>query len=342
MKISDPEQLQDKSSDRQEGDRVFGGARMSESYVGIDVSKDYLDVAVRPSGEVFRVENSEATLSDLTKRLLELGPKLVVMEATGGYETLAAAALFDGGVTQVAIVNPRWVREFGRASGAFAKTDRADARLLAHYAEAMEPAVRAFPTREERELKALVSRRRQIAEMIVQEKNRLGTSERSVRGEIEEHIAYLEKRRDDLDRELGERIEASPLWQKKEGLLREVPGVGPVVARTIVALFPELGTLTSGEATSMAGLAPYARDSGRWRGARFVWGGRSEVRGVLYMAALVGSKHNPVLREFYERLLLKGKAKKVALVAVMHKLLTILNSMLKHNTHWQEAALLTA
>lgn len=315
---------------------------MSDIYVGIDISKDHLDVAVRPSGEVFREENNDVGLAILSERLRALSPQLVVMEATGGYETLVAAALFDGGVTQLAIINPRWVHEFGRAVGVFAKTDRCDARLIAHYAEAMKPPVKEIPSLGERELKALVSRRRQIGEMIVQEKNRLGTSERCLRAEIEEHIAYLSQRRGDLDQELKERIETSSLWQAKEQLLREVPGVGPVVARTIVALFPELGAVSRREATALAGLAPFARERGRWRGVRFIWGGREEVRGVLYMAALVGTKHNPVLREFYERLLAKGKAKKVALVAVMHKLLTILNSMLKHNTHWQIEAQLAA
>jgi transposase len=310
-------------------------------FVGIDASKLHLDVAVRPTGEVWRETNDEEGIARLCERLRQEKPVLVVMEASGGVESLAGAELWDKGI-RVAIVNPRQVHDFARSVGQLAKTDKQDAKVIALFAEVVKPEARGFPSEEERELKGLMVRRRQVVEMVVAEKNRLGSASKLLRPQIERHIRYLVQERDEIDGELKERVKRSPLWRAKEDLLREVPGIGPVVARTLLAELPELGKLTGKEIASLVGVAPFARDSGRYRGKRRIWGGRGSVRAALYMATLVASQYNPVIRSLCERLLASGKAKKVVLTAAMRKLLTILNPMLKYGTHWLDASHLVA
>ena len=312
-----------------------------EVHVGIDVSKDRLDVSVRPAGEDFVAANDEAGIDDLVARLGKAGATLVVLEATGGYERPVAAALAAAGLP-VAVANPRQVRDFARATGRLAKTDRLDAEVLARFAEAVRPEARAVPNEEAREFAAILARRRQIVGMLTAEKNRLGSAaSKPVKKRIEAHVRWLEKELSRTDRDLDETIEASPTLRENEGLLKSVPGVGPVLARTLLAELPELGTLDRRRLAALAGVAPLNRDSGKMRGRRAVWGGRARVRAALYMAALVASRHNPAIREFYERLCAAGKPKKVALVACMRKLLAILGAMLKHRDPWRSPHALT-
>lgn len=306
----------------------------AQLYVGIDVSKGYLDVAVRPTGQQWRVSNTEEGLGQLVERLQGLSPALVVLEATGGYEVPVAAALGTAGLP-MAVVNPRQVRDFARATGKLAKTDSLDAQLLALFAERVRPVPRPLPDSQTQELDALLARRRQIVAMLVTEQNRLGTAMPSVRSGIQEHIAWLEQRLAGLQDGMAKLLRESPLWREKEDLLRGVPGVGPVLTMTLLAELPELGTLGRRQVAALVGVAPLNRDSGTLRGKRTVWGGRAKVRAALYMAALVATRFNPVIKVFYQRLLAAGKAKKVALTACMRKLLTILNAMLKHRSPWQ-------
>jgi len=306
----------------------------AQSYVGIDVSKGYLDIAVRPTGQQWRVSNTEEGLGQLVERLHGLSPSLVVLEATGSLEVPVAAALGTGGLP-VAVVNPRQVRDFARATGKLAKTDRLDSQLLALFADRVRPAPRPLPDPQTRELNALLARRRQIVVMLVTEQNRLGTALPSVRPGIQEHIAWLEGKLGELNDGMGKLLRESPLWREKEDLLRGVPGVGPVLTLTLLAELPELGTLGRRQVAALVGVAPLNRDSGTLRGKRTVWGGRAKVRAALYMAALVATRFNPVIRAFYQKLLAAGKPKKVALTACMRKLLTILNAMLKYHTPWQ-------
>lgn len=302
-------------------------------FVGIDVSKDRLDVAVRPTGEVWQVPCDAQGISDLTARLSELTPDLVVLEATGGMEftltgELAAVSL------PVAVVNPRHVRDFARAGGKLAKTDALDAQVLAHFAEAMHPVPRPLPGANAQELRALVTRRRQLVEMATAEKNRMRTVARRLRPQLEEHIRWLEENLKDLDQGLGDFIRYSPMWRDNDEVIRSAPGVGPVLSMTLLSDLPELGALNRGEIAALVGVAPFNRDSGTWRGKRTVWGGRRQVRAALYMATLVATRHNPVIRDFYQRLYAAGKPKKVALTACMRKLLTILNTMVRDQRHW--------
>ncbi len=306
----------------------------AQSYVGIDVSKGYLDIAVRPTGQQWRGSNTEEGLGQLVERLHGLSPSLVVLEATGSLEVPVAAALGTGGLP-VAVVNPRQVRDFARATGKLAKTDRLDSQLLALFADRVRPAPRPLPDPQTRELNALLARRRQIVVMLVTEQNRLGTALPSVRPGIQEHIAWLEGKLGELNDGMGKLLRESPLWREKEDLLRGVPGVGPVLTLTLLAELPELGTLGRRQVAALVGVAPLNRDSGTLRGKRTVWGGRAKVRAALYMAALVATRFNPVIRAFYQKLLAAGKPKKVALTACMRKLLTILNAMLKYHTPWQ-------
>ncbi len=306
----------------------------AQLYVGIDVSKDTLDVAVRPTGQQWRVSNTEEGLGPLVERLQGLSPALVVLEATGGYEVPVAAALGAADLP-VAVVNPRQVRDFARATGKLAKTDKLDAQVLALFAERVRPVPRPLPDPQTQELNALLARRRQIVAMLVTEQNRLGTALPSVRPGIQEHIAWLEGKLGALNDGMGKLLRESPLWREKEDLLRGVPGVGPVVTLTLLAELPELGAMDRRQVAALVGVAPLNRDSGALRGRRSVWGGRAKVRAALYMAALVATRHNPMICVFYQRLLAAGKPKKVALVACMRKLLTILNTMLKHRTPWQ-------
>jgi transposase len=306
-----------------------------EPYVGVDVSKGHLDVALLPSGESFVVANDQEGLEELLRRLEDPRPILVVLEASGGFERPLAAALAASEIA-VAVVNPRQTRDFARATGKLAKTDRLDAKVLARFAEAVRPIPRKLPDAEAREFSAILARRRQLIQMMIAEKNRLGaSSSRAVGGRIEAHIRWLEKELGRTDRDLDEAIENNPTFKENEALLRSVPGVGPVMCRTLLAELPELGSLSPRELSALVGVAPLNRDSGTLRGRRTVWGGRARVREALYMGALIASRFNPAIKEFYERLVAAGKPKKVALVACMRKLLVILNAVLRDRTPWR-------
>jgi transposase len=303
-------------------------------FVGIDVAKAQLDIAVRPSGERWAVPNDADGVVTLVERLQALHPTLIVLEATGGLERIATAALATAGLP-VVIVNPRQARDFARATGQLAKTDALDARALAHFADVIRPTPRPLPDTQTQELRALLSRRQQLIGMRTAEQNRLaGTSERLTQ-DIEAHIAWLNARIATLDADLETMLRASPLWRENDDLLQSVPGIGPVCARTLLLELPELGTLTRQQIAALVGVAPLNCDSGTLRGRRTIWGGRSHVRTVLYMGTLVATRFNPQIKVFYQRLLAPGKLKKVALTACMHKLVTILNAMLKHRTSWQ-------
>lgn len=313
---------------------------ISPIFIGIDVSKARLDVAVRPSGESESVSNDEDGIKALVKRLGEIQPALIVLEATGGVERLVARALSSAELP-VVVVNPRQVRDFAKATGQLAKTDSIDAGVLARFGEAVRPALRPFPDEVTLELRALIARRRQITEMIVAERNRLSGASKSVRKRIAAHIRWLEAELVRADKDLDQSIRQSPIWRENEDLLRSVPSIGPVVSRTLLAELPELGRLNRKQIAALVGIAPLNRDSGTLRGRRAIWGGRASVRAALYMAALVASRRNAAIRAFYKRLRHAGKAPKVALVACMRKLLTILNSMIKHKTRWSEITLQT-
>jgi len=304
-----------------------------DCYIGIDVSKATLDVASLPNGESWTVTNDDLGVAELTPRLIALAPVLVVLEATGGFETLAAITLAKAGLP-IAVVNPRQVRDFAKAMGQLAKTDALDAGILAAFAQRVRPEPRPLPDEAAQLLDSLLTRRRQLVDMLTAEKNRLGFARGPVKRDINRHIRWLEKRLADVDGDLQDAIAASPLYQAKADLLRSVPGVGPVTTLTLIAALPELGHLSRHQIAALVGVAPLNRDSGTMRGKRMVWGGRAPVRAVLYMAALVGIKHNPVLRRFYERLRAAGKPFKVAVTACMRKLLTILNAMLHQNRPW--------
>lgn len=310
---------------------------MEQTFIGIDVSKDRLDVHVRPSDEAFAVARDGAGLAVLVERLGALAPHLVVLEATGGFEMTVAAALAAAG-TPLAVVNPRQVRDFARATGQLAKTDALDAKVIARFAEQVRPEPRPVPDAQARALGELVARRRQIIEMMTAERNRRGqlTSRRLIKG-VERLLAALQKELSELEREIGDGIRGTPAWRERDELLRSVPGIGDVVARTLIADLPELGHLDRKQIAALVGVAPLNRDSGTMRGKRTTWGGRAKVRSALYMAALVASRHNPVLAAFYQRLVSAGKAKKLAITAVMRKLLTILNAMIRDSRPWQNA-----
>lgn len=303
-------------------------------YVGIDVSKAFLDISVRPSGEHWRSLHDFEDLEPLVKRLQAFQPALIVLEATGGFEVAVASALAAVGLP-VAVVNPRQTRDFAKSLGRLAKTDRIDADDLAHFGEALHPEPRPLPDEAAQQLQALLVRRRQLLEMLVAEKNRLGLVHPLVKASLQEHIAWLQQQLSDLDQDLHHRLQTSPVWRAKENLLRSVKGVGPVTATTLLAELPELGTINRKQIAALVGVAPFNHDSGQMRGKRSIWGGRACVRNVLYMAALSASQHNLVIRTFYQRMLKAGKAKKVALVACMRKLLTILNALMRSGQSWQ-------
>ncbi len=302
-------------------------------YVGIDVAKATLDVAVRPSGETWQVTNDEAGIVELVAQLEALGAGLVVCEATGGFERAVVAALAVAAIP-IVVANPRQVRDFARATGQLAKTDAIDAGILALFAERVRPTPRPLPDAATQLLDALLTRRRQLLEMLVAEKNRLGFAPRPLHRGIRQHIRWLERQLADVTQTLAEQIEASPVWRATDDLLQSVPGIGPIVSATLLGKLPELGRLTHKQIAALAGVAPLARDSGTLRGKRMVWGGRAPVRTALYMAALCGRRWNPQLRPFYERLIAAGKPKKVALIACARKLLTILNAMARDNQPW--------
>lgn len=308
---------------------------MSKSLIfcGIDVSKDRLDVALLPDEESWSVTNDPAGIEQLLSRLTELGPTLTVLEATGGYEMAAAAALARASLP-LTIVNPRQVRDFARATGQLAKTDRIDAQVIALFAERVRPKSQILPGEEAQLLDALLTRRRQLIEMMTAEKNRRGFAPKPLKNSITKHITWLERQLAEVDHDIEKMIKHSALWRAKESLLRSVPGVGPVLSRTLIGELPELGTLGRKQIAALVGVAPLARDSGKLRGRRSIWGGRAGVRATLYMSTLVATRHNPIIREFYERLIAAGKPRKVALTACMRKLITILNAMVRTQTPW--------
>ena len=304
-----------------------------EQFVGIDVSKDQLDVAVAPQGDVYSVTNDEGGIEQLVGQVTALSPTLVVLEATGGLEYPAAAALAADGVA-VRVINPRQSREFAKATGRLAKTDKIDASLLAEFAQKMRPDPRPVPDEQRQRLSALVSRRRQLVSMLAKESTRRSSAHRDIKPRLEGHIAWLKEELDALDRDLQREIRDSPAYREKAQLLRAVPGVGPVSVATLLIEMPELGQLNDKQIAALAGVAPLNRDSGRYRGKRFCWGGRARVRRVLYMAALSASRYNPTIRSFYQRLIAAGKLHKVALTACMRKLLVILNAMIRDMKPW--------
>ena len=302
-------------------------------FVGIDVSLTRLDIALRP-GASSSHPHDESAIAAVVEQLRALSPTLIVLEATGGMEIPLTSALATAGLP-VVVVNPRQVRDFAKASGHLAKTDALDAQVLAQFAEVMRPQLRPLPDAETRALAALLTRRRQLVEMLTAEKNRLLRAAAPIRKRVRAHIAWLERELEHTNTELAEAIRHSSVWREKDELLQSVPGVGPVLTSTLLASLPELGTLTNKQIAALVGIAPLNRDSGTLRGRRTVWGGRAQVRAVLYMGAMVAARFNPVIRTFYQRLQRAGKAKKVALTACMRKLLTILNAMLKHRTPWR-------
>ena len=302
-------------------------------FVGIDVSKHHLDVAVRPTNERSTVTNDTAGIPELVESLAKRKPTLIVLEATGGLETAVTAALAARGLA-VAVVNPRQARDFAKSMGKLAKTDKIDAVVLARFAEAIRPEPRQLPDEQAQLLQATLVRRRQLIDMLVAEKNRLPLTHVSMQGRVKEHIAWLVTELKTIDADLNGQLRASPAWREKEDLLLGVKGVGDVTATTLLAELPELGKLNRKQIAALVGVAPFNRDSGKFKGKRAIWGGRATVRHVLYMAALSASQHNPVIREFYQHLLKEGKLKKVALIACARKLLTILNAMLRANKPW--------
>jgi transposase len=306
---------------------------MGDSYVGIDVSKASLDVAALSPDRRWQVANDEAGLSALVTVLLPLAPACVVVEATGGYETTMVATLALAGVP-VAVVNPRQVRDFAKGLQRLAKTDAIDAWVLARFGEVTRPTPRPLDDAATLDLTALVHRRRQLVEMLVAEKNRRGVARPAVRRRLDVHITWLEREVATADTEIATRIRQSPVWRDREQLLRSVPGVGPATASLLLTSLPELGRASDRQLAALVGVAPFNADSGRWRGVRRIWGGRADVRAGLYMAALTATRCNPVLKAFYQRLRTTGKPSKVALVAVMHKLLTILNAIVRHHRPW--------
>jgi transposase len=306
-------------------------------FVGIDVSKDKLDVGLLPQEQTFQVSNDEAGYRSLIDKLKPFAVELVVLEATGGYQAAVVSTLVIERIA-VAVVNPRQVRDFARSMGKLAKTDALDALVLAKFAETIRPEPRALKDEATLELEAVVTRRRQMVEMLTAEKNRLPQAAKKVQPEIRDHIEWLKHRIKEKDHELRRMIEDSPVWRDKENLLRGIPGVGEVMSRTVLSSLPELGKLDRKQIAALVGVAPLNRDSGKMRGKREIWGGRSTIRSTLYMATLSAVKWNPVIETFYERLCSAGKAKKAALVACMRKLLVIMNAMMKSTEPWRSLA----
>jgi transposase len=303
-------------------------------FVGIDISKTWLDIAVHESEATWRAGNDDKGIAGLVKRLKQMKPALVVLEATGGYEMQLVAELAHAKLP-VVVTNPRKVRAFARSTGKLAKTDKLDARLLAHFAAAIRPAIRPLPSEEEEQLTGLLVRRRQLVDMLTVEKNRLHTVRPALRDDIKEHIAWLQDKLTKMDEEIDQFVKRTSLWKEKDGILRSVPGVGRVTSCTLLAMLPELGTINRQEIAALVGVAPVNKDSGRKQGKRRVYGGRATVRSVLYMAALAAKRYNPRIKKFYDELLQRGKEKKVALTACMRKLLVILNAMLRTNQPWR-------
>lgn len=306
----------------------------TECFVGIDVSKDTLDIGLYPTRETLRVPNDQNGLDELIKRLAPIAPQLIVFEATGGYETLAVSSLAVAGLA-VVVVNARQIRDFAKSIGQLAKTDAIDAGVIARFASAVRPELRAVKDNRTQELTGLVARRRQIVEMIVAETNRIRTASRRNRRDIQTHIHWLQKRLDQIDAEIKHDIQNGPLWRTTDQILQSTPGVGPTTSAMLISCVPELGQLNRKKIASLIGVAPLSRDSGRFKGRRMIWGGRAQVRSVLYMATLSAIRFNPIIRQFYQRLRNAGKCFKVALVACMRKLLIILNAMVRDQTKWR-------
>jgi transposase len=308
--------------------------------VGIDVAKATLDVQVRPSEERWTAANDDAGIRTLVAQLRGVAPTQVVLEATGGYE-LAVVSALAAAALPVVVVNPRQVRDFAKATGRLAKTDRLDAAVLARFAEQVRPEARPLATADQQELDALLTRRRQLIEMLTAEKNRLGQvfvrGGKQVRKSLKTHITFLERELRMTDTDLGELVRKSPVWRERDDLLQSAPGVGPVLSRTILAALPELGRLDRKAIAALVGVAPMNRDSGLMRGKRMIFGGRAPVRAALYMGTLTATRCNPQIRAFYQRLVAAGKPKKVALTACMRKLLIILNAMVRQGTRWTPA-----
>lgn len=303
-------------------------------YVGIDVAKAHVDIMVRPSGQQWRASQDASGRQETVCRLQALHPALVVLEATGGYEAPLVHALQRGGLA-VAVVNPRQVRDFARASGRLAKTDRIDAQVLTLFAERMQPPAQPAPDPQREALDQLRARRRQLVESVSAEKNRLPQTTGAARQSVEAHLAWLAEELARIEAQMRQAVAENPAWERQQQLLRSVPGVGPVLAVTLLADLPELGTLDRKRIAALVGVAPLNRDSGTLRGKRTIWGGRATVRTALYMATLAAVRWNPVLRAFYERLCRAGKAKKTARIACMHKLLVVLNAIVKQGAPWQ-------
>jgi transposase len=310
---------------------------MDQLFVGLDVAKDRLDLHVRPGGEAFSVSHDEPGLTALLDRLRTLAPTLIALEATGGYEATVAATLASANLP-VAVVNPRQIRDFARATGLLAKTDTLDARVIAHFAEAVRPAVRPLPDAQLQHLGELVTRRRQLVEMLGAETNRRRlTRTPALQRRLDAHLAWLERALRELETDLHDTLRSSPVWRETENLLTSVPGVGPITALTLIAELPELGRLDRRRIAALVGLAPFNRDSGTFRGRRTIRGGRASIRRVLYMATVTATRYNPVIAGFYHRLRTTGHPGKVARTAAMRKLLTILNAILRDHRPWQPA-----
>ncbi len=304
-------------------------------FVGVDVSKDSLDVAIGSQKDIITFANDQKGVDALVKKLKRIDAQLTVFESTGGYELLAASCLAEAGLA-VVIVNPRQVRNFAKATGILAKTDAIDARVIARFAEAVKPEVRPLKDRQTSELTALVTRRRQIIEMIVAEKNRIRLANKRNKKDIEAHIRWLKKRLDKIETDIGKMIQSSPIWRCKDDILQSVPGIGPVTSARLICDLPELGVLSSKKIAMLVGLAPLNCDSGKYKGRRRIWGGRAAVRSGLYMATMAAIRCNPAIKEFYRRLIAAGKCHKVAATACMRKLLVIVNAMLRDQTLWQQ------
>jgi transposase len=309
--------------------------KKAKSFIGIDVSKQLLEVAVHESDYQFRCANKASAFAELLAELIALRPALIVLEATGGLERAVVAALRSAGLP-VVVVNPRQVRDFAKALGQLAKTDRLDARVLAHFAAAIKPAQRSLKSKDENALDALTGRRAQLIDMLIDEKNRRASAPtEALRDEIDEHIDWLEERIADLDQQLKKLVKASPRWQARDQILQSTPGIGAVTACALIAELPELGTLNRQRISKLVGVAPLNRDSGLQRGTRHIYGGRAQVRRALYMATLTALRHNPVIKAFYERLTANQKPFKVAITACMRRLLVIINSMVRDNSCWK-------
>jgi len=310
-------------------------------FIGIDICKDYLDIADSATQEIWRTSNDETGIVNLTKRLSTLAPTLIVLEATGGLEIPLASALAANKLP-VTVVNPRQVRDFAKATGQLAKTDILDAKVLARFAVAVRPEIRPIKDQETRELAALVTRRRQLVAILAIEKTRLKQVSKPIRQNVQAHITWLQDQIREMDQDLSKALKTSSVWRKKDQIIQSIPGAGPILSINLLANVPELGVLNQRQIAALIGLAPLNRDSGRFRGRRCIWGGRANMRAVLYMNAVTAIQHNSVIRAFYTRLIEKGKPFKVAITACMRKLLTIINSMIKTKTLWNENLITSA